>query len=72
MIRQRPAPSAMRTEISRDRPMRAGEQQIRKIGAGDQEHKTDGAPHGSVEHDRVRANEELMEILDRVEQSPDW
>ena len=44
-MRQRPAPSAMRTEISRDDANRARQQQIRQIRARDQQHESDGAPH---------------------------
>ncbi len=40
---------------------RASQQEIREIGTGDQEHKTNGTPHGPVCQGRVWASEKLVE-----------
>src|SRR4051794_38226884 len=42
----------------------ASQKQIREIRTGDQQHEAHGNPHGRVESNGIRADPELMEILD--------
>src|SRR5690242_7138397 len=50
-----------------DRP---GEHEVREVGASDQKNKCDGAPHSSVERNRVRAYPKFVKIPDLRNHGP--
>ena len=48
MIRHLPAPRAIRREISRQRPNRASQKKVGKIGTADQKHESEGPQAGAL------------------------
>ncbi len=66
-----PACAERKPHRSLARPIeRPSQQQIREIRARDQQHESAGTPHGSIEHGRIRADEELAKRGDVQGQLP--